>query len=117
VVARWNDGSRLKGWVEEKYLKTSAETVLTRHAGQSVHATIGCADPPRLVPVAIRDGAEIAEAPNGAVWAHTTRRVTARALPAQNGDEWIRIATMPGLPAEPCAEHRNLWVRARDVRR
>jgi hypothetical protein len=113
--ASWADGSRLRGWTLERFIKPEAGRVTGAVAGMTHLGGCGRADAPLLFRLALRKGAPIAAAPGGAAWTWVTRTLEVEAFPLDRSDGWIRIGAISGLPGPPCAEHEHFWVHARDV--
>jgi len=115
LAVSWEDGSRLQGWTPERHATHEINAVGGWGLGQSGGPFCGRSDAPRLIRVTLHDGAAIAASPAGPVWAHAAQDLEAEAFPPEPSDEWIRVATVPGLIAAPCSEHEHIWARARDV--
>jgi hypothetical protein len=116
----WDDGSRVRGWVRGTDVDPRPGAAGGSGVGSSVPGVTGCADAQRFTPVTLRKGAQLADAPDGAVWAHVTETIPAQALPSpapkqSSNPSWVQIGSLKGLPATTCDPLQFVWARAADV--
>jgi len=106
----------VRGWTREGNMTTQVAPVQGWVEGQSGSGGCGRSDAPLLDKVRLRAQAPIAFSPEGTVWAWVAGTVTVDAFAGQRSDDWVQVAALPGLlPDKPCAEHKHIWVHARDV--
>ncbi|HVV17439.1 MAG TPA: hypothetical protein VHH90_09575 [Polyangia bacterium] len=116
IETRWDDGSRLRGWVREADVDPRPGAAGGSGGAADTPGATGCSDADPFTPIEIRKGAEIADGPGGTVWAHLADSVPAQALPSSGPNPtWVRIGSLKGLPATKCDPHQFVWVRAADV--
>jgi hypothetical protein len=115
IEATWADGSRLRGWTPERNVTPHFERFESVVEGRSWGPECTNTDAV-LTQLVVRKGASVAASPAGPVWARVTQALTVDALPLSRQNDWIPIADMPGLPADPCTEHQHFWVNVSDVK-
>lgn len=118
LQAKWSDGSSLQGWVPSELVTIRRGPLGAGRFGQGM---IGLghlcsrSHGPAVATFQIHAHAPIHSKARGAVWAHTADTLEIRAFPLARSDGWIQIASLDGLPTQPCSEHSKLWVHARHV--
>ncbi len=113
IQARWEDGSRLRGWTLERNVLPPPEPLGGRGGGgrgelDRCYQT----HEPLTVERKMRKGAPIAASPGGEIWAHAARAIRV-SVSAEGQDGWLSISKLAGLREIPCSNH--LWVSERDV--
>ena len=115
VRADWEDGSRLQGWVPVESIRDSFDWLGGWAEGFETTGGCGAADLPFRRHAEVTAGAAVAASPDGAVWAHFAERQWVTVFAPRPTDEWLAVASIPGVVLDTCAESLYTWIRARDV--
>ncbi len=117
VQARWSDGSSVQGWIPRRLATIHKGVLLQGVTGSGIGSLSACgrSHMPSLTPFLVRAGAPIHSRDGGPIWAQAATTIKVMAFSLSRSDGWIQIASIEGLPPEPCSEHDRFWVHASDI--
>lgn len=115
VRANWEDGSRIEGWVPSEGIRAAFEWLGGWAEGVETAGGCHAADQPFRKHAEVAAGTAVAVSPGGAVWAHFPERQWVTVFAPRPTDDWLAVASIPGITLDTCAESLYTWIRARDV--
>lgn len=117
VEAKWNDGTRLRGWAKSELFSVT-RAVPVGVGGEMGAIGMGlCGSSHRRAPLPfiLKPNAPIHSGPKGAIWAHTAGSIKVQAFSLSRSDGWMQIVGVDGFPKRGCSDHNKIWVHASSV--
>lgn len=115
VRADWEDGSRIAGWVPAEAMQDEVQWLGAWAQGFETAGGCSTTDLPRRQRVEVAAEAAIAASPGGAVWAHFAERQWVTVFAPRTTQEWLAVASIPGITLDSCAATPYTWIRSQDI--